>query len=122
MASILVVEDEWAIAEWLHTLLLDQGHTVTVVRNGMQALEYLAKQRPDLILTDFVMPVLDGAGLLRALADEPAFADIPVVLMSSLQETSIREQCSGYRAFLRKPCREADLLKILDGVLGPKAG
>ena len=49
------------------------------------------------------MPVLDGAGLLRAMADDPELRGIPVVLMSSLPEKTVIERCSGYVTFMRKP-------------------
>ena len=121
MATVLVVEDEWAIADWLQSLLAEEGYGVTVASNGRQALDILKHEKPDLVLTDFMMPILDGQQLLAAIRKDPALADIPVVFMSSLQEPAVRQRADGYRAFLRKPFRETELLRVLEQVLGPKA-
>jgi CheY-like chemotaxis protein len=115
--TVLVVDDEWAIADWLHALLGDEGYDVLVASNGKQALELLRRQKADLIVSDFMMPILDGPGLLRELAKSPGLSGIPVIVMSSLQETAVRERCDGYKAFLRKPFREADVLKTIQRVL-----
>jgi CheY-like chemotaxis protein len=115
--TVLVVDDEWAIADWLHALLDDEGYDVLVASNGKQALELLRRQKADLIVSDFMMPILDGPGLLRELAKSPGLSGIPVIVMSSLQETAVRERCDGYKAFLRKPFREADVLKTIQRVL-----
>lgn len=63
----------------------------------------LAEGKPDVILLDFMMPILDGAGMLRAMAAEPSYQLIPVIMMSSIEENVVAEKCSGYVAFLHKP-------------------
>ncbi|ACA19497.1 response regulator receiver protein [Methylobacterium sp. 4-46] len=105
MATVLIVDDEFGIAELLDSVLTDEGHTVLTAANGRHGLARLAEARPDLILLDFMMPVMDGPAMLRALAEDAATARIPVVLMSSMPETAVRERCRGYTAFLRKPFR-----------------
>lgn len=116
MATVLIVEDEWAIADWLQSLLGDEGHDVLVAGNGRRALELLATHTPDLILTDFMMPIMDGAAMLNALRRDGR-ADIPVIVMSSLPENTVKERLDGHRAFIRKPFREAELLHTLRRVL-----
>lgn len=116
--TVLVVEDEWAIADWLEVLLAENGHNVVVAGNGREALDILHRQTPDLVLTDFMMPVLDGAGLIAAMQEKPATRDIPVILMTSLLENVVRERVAGHRAYLRKPFREADLMKAVGEILG----
>ena len=69
-----------------------------------------------MILTDFMMPFLDGAGLIAAIRDDAKLKDIPVVVMTSLREEALRERARGYRAYLRKPFREADLMRVLDEI------
>jgi two-component system chemotaxis sensor kinase CheA len=116
--TVLIVEDEWAIADWLEVLLGENGYNILVAGNGRDALDILHRQTPDLVLTDFMMPLVDGAGLIAAMHEKPATRDIPVVLMTSLLESVVRERVAGYRAYLRKPFREADLMKVLGEILG----
>ena len=71
MPTVLVVEDEWVIAEVLAVTLADAGYQVITAANGKQALACLAETRPDVIVTDTMMPILDGPGLLAALAADP---------------------------------------------------
>lgn len=113
MALVLVVDDEFGILRLLEDVLSDEGHDVLVAINGKQALERATATRPDLVLTDFMMPVMDGADLIRALAAAPALADVPVLVMSSLPEAVIAEQCSGYAAFVRKPFKIFDLIDLV---------
>ena len=117
MKTILVVDDEWAIAEVLESLLSDEGYRVIIANNGRQALERLAEWPADLILLDFMMPVMDGRATLEAVRKDPKTVDIPVVLMSSLPEETIRERCSGFQMFLRKPVRVATVLDSIEAAL-----
>lgn len=117
MALVLVVDDEFGIAEVLDTLLTGEGHRVVTAHNGRRALEQLAQARPDAVLLDYMMPVLDGVGVMRAVQADPALAGLPVVFMSSLPEAAISEHVSGYAAFLRKPFRIAEVLGALGRVL-----
>jgi CheY-like chemotaxis protein len=111
--TVLVVDDEWAIADWLQALLADEGYQVFVASNGKEALKILSTQAVDLIITDFMMPIMDGPALIRAVADNTAIRHLPIIVMSSLQEAVVRERCAGYVAFVRKPFREADFLALV---------
>jgi CheY-like chemotaxis protein len=115
--TVLVVEDEWAIADWLHGVLSREGYQVRLAINGKQALDVLNHGKPDVMLVDYLMPVMDAPALLKALADRPLFARIPVIVMSSLQEATVRERCGGFADFLRKPFRESDVLEAVRNVL-----
>jgi CheY-like chemotaxis protein len=97
----------------LEAVLTDAGHTVLVAVNGRQGLQHLARRKPDLVLLDFMMPVVDGPGMLRAMAADTAYKSIPVVMMSSLPKATVAERCSGYVAFLQKPFT---LREVLDAV------
>jgi CheY-like chemotaxis protein len=78
----------------------------------------LSEEKPDVILLDFMMPILGGAEMLRAMALDPACHSIPVIMISSLREDVIAEKCKGYAAFLHKPFRAAAVLSIVARVLG----
>jgi CheY-like chemotaxis protein len=117
MATILVVDDEFGIGELLEALLQDEGHRVLTAMNGRHALERIAEARPDLVISDLMMPVLDGAGLLRAMRDNAELRDIPFALMCALPETAIADRISGYDAFLRKPFKIAEISALVSSLL-----
>ena len=126
MATVLVVEDEFAISDLLEMVLTDAGHQVLIAFNGRQGLELLAEGRlPDLVISDYMMPVLDSPGLLRTMRENEAQRDIPYVIMSSMPEANVRERIDGYAAFVRKPFQIAAFVEliatILDG-LPPSVG
>ena len=98
MAVVLVVDDEVGIANLLADVLSDEGHRVMVAANGHEALKRAEEERPDLVITDFMMPVMDGAQLMKAMADHTDLKDVPVFLMSSAPEAALRDKCSGYSA------------------------
>ena len=119
MALVLVVDDEFGIMEVLDTLLTGEGYRVQTAPDGRRALERLRSERPDAVLLDYMMPMLDGVGVMRAIQSEPSLAGVPVVFMSSLPEAAIREHVSGYASFLRKPFRIHQVLDTLTRVLAP---
>ena len=121
MRTVLVVDDEFGIAELIEAVLTDEGYRVLIAMNGRQGLEMLAKERPDLVFLDFMMPVMDGAAMLRGMAAEPGLDGIPVVLMSSVPEATVAERCSGYAAFVRKPFKIADMMVLAERLAGKDA-
>lgn len=118
MATVLVIDDEFGIAEVIEMALEDEGHRVIAAVNGEQGLERLAEAAVDLVLLDYMMPILDGPGVLRAMWAEPVLRLIPVVLMTSLDEATARRGCEGFVAFLRKPFRIEALIRTVAATLG----
>ena len=121
MPTVLVVDDEFGIVDVLETILTDEGYRVLTACNGKQGLVRLSAEKPNVILLDFMMPILGGGEMLRAMAAEPAYQRIPVVMMSSLGQDVIAERCKGYAAFLHKPFRAAAVLSTVARVLGSGA-
>ena len=121
MRTVLVVDDEFGIVDVLETILTDEGYRVLTACNGKQGLVRLSEEKPDVILSDFMMPILGGGEMLRAMAAQPAYRRIPVIMMSSLGEDVIAERCKGYAAFLHKPFRVAAVLSTVARVLGTGA-
>ena len=116
---VLVVEDEFAIAELLEMVLTDGGYRVTMAANGRQALERLAQEPPPhLVISDFMMPVLDGARFLNAMRETEAHRNIPCIIMSSVPEASVRRHIEGYAGFIRKPFRLTDMVQLVESILG----
>lgn len=122
MATVLVVDDEFGIAELIDAVLTDEGYQVLIAINGKHGLEVLGQEHVDLILLDFMMPVMDGAAMMRAMAADPALRVIPVVIMSSMLEARIAERCSGYVEFMRKPFKLEQLMDMAARLLVKDAG
>ena len=117
MRSVLVVDDEFGTVEVLVAALEDAGYRVLTAANGRRALERLEENKPDLIISDFMMPLMDGAALVRTLRSNPAFQNIPVIMMSAAPEAALRQRLDGYEAFLRKPFRVPALLELVASIL-----
>jgi CheY-like chemotaxis protein len=117
LKTILVVDDEFANAETLAMLLEEEGYKVSCAANGAQGLIKVEEVRPDLVLTDFMMPVMNGAELGRQLRSRGSLADIKVIMQSSLPEDMARAQWDGYDAYIRKPFAVDDLLDLVKRTL-----
>lgn len=118
MALILIVDDEFSVAEVLQSILIDAGHEVVTAINGRQGLERLKERPPNLVLLDFMMPIMDGSAMLREMRKDRAYRDVPAVLMSSLPESAIAQSAKGlYAAFLRKPFKLGAVVDIVNKLL-----
>ena len=114
MSTVLIVEDEAALVDVLGMVLTDEGYRVLTAANGRQGLMRLVDgPRPDLVITDYMMPVLDGAGMLQAMRESEAQRDIPCIVMSAVPEANVRERIDGYAAFVRKPFRITDMTQLI---------
>jgi CheY-like chemotaxis protein len=103
MTIILVVDDEPLIGMALEAALEDVGYEVVTAANGRQGLERLAEARVDLVLLDMMMPVMSGPAMLAAMVAQPELAGIPVIILSSLPEATVRDRTNGVAAIIRKP-------------------
>lgn len=117
MKTVLVIDDEFGIVDVLVSELEDQGYRVFTAANGRRGLDRLAETRPDLIISDFMMPLMDGAAMARAIRADPAYRNIPIILMSGLPEAKVRERFADYEAFLQKPFNVPVLLDVVAEVL-----
>lgn len=108
MATVLLVDDDSAILVLLSELLEDEGYRVVTACDGQEALACVAAEQPDLILSDVMMPVLDGGSMCRALRADLRWHTLPVVLMSAAALPAEYAD-AGHTAFLGKPI-DLDLL------------
>lgn len=117
--SILVAEDEPEIRANLQRLLRLEGYRVSVVADGRAALAALQAQRPDLLLTDAMMPEVDGETLLRLLRAEARYASLPVLLLTARADTEdhARALQAGASAVVTKPFQRTVLLDCIRGLL-----
>jgi CheY-like chemotaxis protein len=113
---ILVVDDERPVALFM-VATLQESHQVELARNGAEALACLERNVPDAIVTDLMMPGLDGTGLIEACRANPRTAFIPIVLVSAGYEVHERARAAGANASLQKPFSVEELRRVLENVL-----
>ncbi|MBF6570908.1 MAG: response regulator [Candidatus Binataceae bacterium] len=115
--TILIVDDEFGVLEVLEFILSDLGYHVVAALNGQEALARLRDCAPDLIVLDLMMPIMDGAAVLQTMQSNGKYSKIPVILTSALREQNVKERCSGYSLFLRKPFKTDKLLESIQQLL-----
>lgn len=103
MTTILVVDDEYLIADILSFALEDEGFMVVTAGNGRKGLEVLDRERPALIITDFMMPVMDGLEFATAVRALPSANHLPIILMSGAQAHIGMQRSDLFDAVLAKP-------------------
>jgi CheY-like chemotaxis protein len=105
MARVLVIDDE-ADVRWLIRMSLERaGHEVLVAEDGLRGVALAQKQRPEIIVLDLMMPVMDGYAVLDELAKDPRTTAVPVVVLSAraIPDEADRATEAGARRFLEKP-------------------
>lgn len=117
MKTVLVVDDEPALRSILHDILQDEGYRVLLAPDGLGLAELVARERPDLVLMDVMMPGSDGREAYRQLRARPDLPDVPVVMMSAAAHPSGLD--SSIAAFLRKPFDLGSLVEVVTGLIGP---
>jgi signal transduction histidine kinase/DNA-binding response OmpR family regulator len=117
--EILIAEDSPTQAQRLHHILTQQGYRVTAAANGQLALEAARQRKPDLVISDVIMPEMDGYELCRSIKMDPTLSDVPVILvttMSDPQDVIRGLECRADNLIL-KPYDERYLLGRLQYVL-----
>ncbi len=101
VATILVVDDEEPVVDLLTDMLEDEGHTVISAFNGRAALAIVERQQPDLVISDVMMPFVDGIQMCKRLREEHDATSLPIILMSAALPPDL--SACGANAFLGKP-------------------
>jgi PAS domain S-box-containing protein len=123
MATILIVDDRASNREFLVTLLGYQNHKMVEAADGVEGLDRARTARPDLIITDILMPTMDGYEFTRRLRQDPELSSVPVVFYSAnylLQEARTLAAKCGVKHVLSKPCEPQEVLHTVDLALGLK--
>src|ERR1044071_3058052 len=113
--NILVAEDQEDILQIVRTFLESEGYRVVTAANGEQAVEVALNERPDLIMMDLNMPVLDGFEAARRIRGHPALSEVPILANSAYGEHGIRysvreeELGPGFTFYFTKPFQFEDL-------------
>ncbi|MBV7562125.1 MULTISPECIES: PleD family two-component system response regulator [unclassified Pseudomonas] len=119
MTTILIVDDEYLIADILGYAMEDEGYMVVKASNGRRGLEVLDRERPELVITDFMMPVMDGLEFARAVRARPDSAQLPIILMSGAQGSVGRASPELFAAVFDKPFDINQVIAKVKELIGP---
>ncbi len=119
---ILVAEDDPVTARYLESLLADKGYDVLVANDGERAIDLALRFRPQLIISDLVMPYRDGFSLLRAIRLHERLSAVPVVILSmrDREEDIVRGLEDGADDYVIKPFNARELLARVRKLLHPR--
>lgn len=122
--TVLVVDDDPNIVRIVEINLTQEGYAVHSASNGEEALECIARERPDLVVMDVTMPRMDGFEALKRLKADPATAGIPVVMLTarSQDEDVFEGYGSGAQWYLGKPFEPEELRWVVRHVLSAATG
>lgn len=117
---ILVADDSELQLQFEQALLAADDVEFIVARNGAEALDCARRHRPDLILLDIVMPVMDGIQAARCLREDPVTADIPIIMVTSQTEADYMEGAfiGGCNDYVTKPVRKPELMAKIRSLTG----
>jgi CheY-like chemotaxis protein len=117
--AILVVEDSTPIASIIQVALMKEGYKVLLASDGLEALKIALSERPKLIITDSVMPRMDGYGLLRAIKANPMTSEIPVIMLTSKASTEDEQKALefGFSDFIPKPVQPMRVVSRVNHIL-----
>jgi CheY-like chemotaxis protein len=118
--AVLIVDDSKLVLEMYRFLIATVGYTVYTATNGLEALELLAQQPVDLALVDINMPGMDGYTLTREIRRDPAWGEIPIIMISTETELGDQQQAfeAGANAYLFKPFPPGELLTKISLCIG----
>lgn len=85
---VLIVEDEAPLSTALAEKMRKEGYEAEVAKNGQEGLEAIKRNKPDIILLDVIMPIMDGMSMLRNLRTDNEAKDIPVIILSNLSDSN----------------------------------
>lgn len=119
--EVLVVDDEPALTELIAANLGAAGHRVRTAPDGRAGLRAISQRRPDVVVLDVMMPVLDGWGVLEALAEREDTADLPIVMLTALssEQDVIRAHLTGAVHYLTKPFEASALVEAIRSAATP---
>ena len=117
--KVLVVDDDPLVVRVLQEPLKKAGYEVEVASHGLEALQKVKEKRPDLIILDILMPLMDGFKVARFLKFDKRFKDIPIIVLTSRATEGERKMGEkvGANEFLYKPFRLPHVLDVVQGYL-----
>jgi two-component system chemotaxis response regulator CheY len=120
-ASALIVDDEYGLAELMSLLLGMRGFDASIAINGEAGLALARAQPYNLIVTDVMMPLMDGIEMIRRIRAMPEAAETPIIVMTALPTLLAPEERALAQGVLAKPFGHEELFKMIDEVLPSSA-
>ena len=118
-ARILIIEDNPANMELVRYLIENAGHTAVLAADGNEGLAVARSTRPDLVITDLRMPVMDGFEFLRRFRLDPLFGDTAVVAVTASSMARDRDEtlAAGFTGYISKPIEPETFVQVVDDFL-----
>lgn len=113
--KVLIIDDEHDILEMLGLRLMSEGFDVTSAYDGLRGVESVKKDKPDAIILDLIMPVMDGWEVCEKLKSDESTKDIPIILATAAVSNDLEEKANrvGIVRVLKKPFDEKELIQFL---------
>lgn len=117
--NIVLIEDDEGITRLIKFKLEKEGYEVKSFLNGEKVIEYLVRSKPALIISDVMMPVIDGLTLLKEIKADPRVSDIPVIMLSTHSHESAVLEClrAGAADYVTKPFSTTELILRIEKTL-----
>jgi two-component system cell cycle response regulator DivK len=122
MEKVLIVDDNRASRDLIRAILKTVRCNIIEATHGQQALDVIKRERPDLVLLDIDMPILDGLAVVKKIREDTSLAELPVVAVTAFAMERDREKCmaAGFTEYLTKPVRAAVLRHQVQQLLGAR--
>lgn len=117
--TILIVEDSDDARYFMRLALEDMGYLIVEAENGARAVEVAEAERPDIVLMDLSLPVMDGIMATRKIRETDGLGSVPVIAVTAHQETDFREgaKAAGFNAYVTKPIDIEFLSELIKGLV-----
>lgn len=122
MIRVLIVDDEYLIADILGFALEDAGYEVEKASNGAKAMNELGKGRFDVIITDYMMPIMNGEEFARQVREDESLKDLPIILMSGAQADIGKDKPGLFSVVIAKPFDLDAMVEKVRQLLNPPLG
>ncbi|MGD8519305.1 MAG: response regulator [Anaerolineae bacterium] len=122
--KILCIEDEAGMRDLLRLILEAEGYVCLHAENGVEGLEKMRQEQPDLVLLDLMLPELDGAGVLLQQKEDPEIRDIPVIAVTALSspfDQLMWRRRTEIKSYVTKPFVRKELLKTIAQALAEES-
>ncbi|KPL06180.1 hypothetical protein AMJ86_09600 [bacterium SM23_57] len=124
---ILIVDDDPDILDGILMILETQPYKLETARDGKKCMELVENEVPDLLILDLLMPRMDGWGVIREMRNNPRFASVPIMILSTVIEDASHRRyeletgmAMDIQGYVQKPAKPADLLQRIEKLLADK--